>query len=441
MPLVAVSENGRVLSYDHMWSSAEDQGRAIQRKLQSPVTALPPSMQKAGFEVKMVEHDGRERPMVVDARGRVFSEAAVYVGPLSTEAKLGNYQWRMRQNATPARARAFRLQFEYLRKSNFDPDLAFALLRREWPSEAKALSESLDPQGGFLVPPDWVAEVWSSVAENSLMSLCTVRPTTSDLLYVPRFLPSTSQPSVYSSQLQPTVTGETTTQAAADVHFGALQVPIRPIRSKIRMSRDLMSDASYALSALQDAFAKDLGAQISQQIIRGPDFNGILNDPNVVEVSLQPGAGDTLSATSENQWRALKSSLPGQYRDDSVVVMGGDLQAAFENQAPGASGRPAITRHNDVTGQYLFDEVPLVTSGFMPPYGQPGLVLAYGSLEDGFLVAQRADVSMTIISESTAADSDSVDIVLRARLGGTVQARMRFASERSDARRPVRPLR
>jgi HK97 family phage major capsid protein len=406
----AVARRGNVLSYDHMWTSDTPPSRA----------GLPRHLAARGFEIKTIAYGGKPQPVVV-AAGRPFAEAMVYMGEYSIDTRLADYQSKARATASPSYERAFWSWPSFLRKAGWDERMAYSLMRSATPAEYKALTEAVDGAGGFWVPPTFLAEVFSAVAEQSLMPLCTLRPTTSDVLEIPRFLPSTVAPSVYSTRLQPTVTGETPNQTPADVGTGYLKVYVRPIRSKIRASRDWLADAAYAMAYLKDAFARDLGAQITAQVLVGPDFGALLYDAGIPQTNLQPAAGDTLSATSEAQWRAMKSSLPGQYRDTARVIMGGDLLGAWENLAPGPSGRAVGTRHNDVSGSYLFDEVPLVTSGLMPSYGTPGPRLVYGDLGSGYLIATRADVSMSIITESIASDYDEVDVIFRARLGGIVQ--------------------
>lgn len=410
---MAVTE--RTLSYDHMWSPAHPPAVKGARP--------PRAMATRGFEVKHLTYGNQSVPVVHTPSGLPFAPLEVYDGPLPThDAKLARYMQAARWAQRADYRSAFWGHFAYLRKAGFDHDLAFAMQHHAAPAETKALSEAVGPSGGYWVPADFLAEILSAISEQSLLSMATLRPTTSDTLYVPRFLPSLSAPSVRSTRLEPTVTGETSNQTpVTDTQFGLLPVAVRVLRSKVRLSRDLLADAEWAMPFLKDAFARDLGAQITAQMLAGPDFGALLYEPAIPVTNLQPGAGDTLSTTSEAQWRALKSSLPGQYRNNAVVIMGTDLLAAWENQAPGPSGRPAVVRRDDYHAVYVFDEVPLVSSGSMPSYGTPGPRMIYGDVQAGYLIANRADVTMQIITESVAADYDEVDIVLRARLGGIVQ--------------------
>ena len=320
------------------------------------VTALPGGLARHGFEVKTIHYGSRQAQVIHTPSGVPFAPLEVYDGPYPTQdAKLARYMQAARWSQRNDYKAAFWRFPTFLRKAGWNADFAFAMLHHDQPAEAKALSEGVDSLGGYLVPPDFLSEIVSAVSEQSLLGMATLRPTTSDVLYAPRFLPSLVAPSVRSTRLEPTVTGETPNQTpVTDTQFGLLPVLVRVFRSKVRVSRDLLMDAEWAMAYLKDAFARDLGTQINQQVLVGHDptgalvnFEGILANPAIPTTNLQPGAGDTLSTTSEAQWRALKSSLPGQYRNNAVVIMGTDLLTAWENQAPGPSGRPTSVRRDD----------------------------------------------------------------------------------------------
>jgi HK97 family phage major capsid protein len=417
MPTVA--RRGNVISTDHMWTESS--------RAESP--GLATHLLNAGFQVKTISLDGRQTRQVFSPQGRPFADAFVYEGAYSEDRKLASYQRKMRQVSTPQYARAFWSWPGYIRKAGYDPDLAFALLHHQQPNEAKALSEGIDAAGGFWVPPDFVSAVLSAVSEQSLMILCSVRPTSSDTLHVPRFLPPSTLPSVYSTQM-PIVAGASETPARPPNQgqtpgFGLLSVPVRRFRSIVTVSRDALADAAWVTPFLQGAFARDLGPQISNAILNG-DTNGgggILTNQFIPSTNLQSGAGHALDNSSDDRWRSgLKAALPEQYRDNAIALMHGSLQAAYESETPGANNRAVLVRHDDVRNQFLFDEVPMRASGLMPavPTSVTSPVLLYGDLAAGCVVANRADASMSIITESVAADFDALDVVFVARVGTAV---------------------
>jgi HK97 family phage major capsid protein len=379
---------------------------------------LPGGLASLGFEVKTLDYGSHARPVIHTPTGLPYAPLEVFDGPYPvSDAKTARYMTRMRWSQRRDYKAAFWSWPSALRKANYNADLAFAMLP---PDERKALSEGIDAGGGFLVPPDFLAEVMSAVAESSLMGLATIRPTTSDMLYVPRFLPNAS--SAYATQM--TIVGGAGEMPArpsgmgTSPGFGILEVPIKRFRSIVTVTKDLLADADWALAFLRDAFARDLGVLISQWMLFGD--GGILVNPSIVQANLQAGVAHSLDNSSDDRWRSgLKSALPEQYREKAVALMHGTLQSAYESETPGANGRAILVRHNDYGGGWLFDEVPLLTSNLMPavPTTTTQPVLAYGDLQAGMVVANRADASMTIVTESVSADYDAVDVVFVARLG------------------------
>jgi HK97 family phage major capsid protein len=241
---------------------------------------------------------------------------------------------------------------------------------------------------------------------------------------MPRFVPGSN--AAYSTQLGISVVGETPNQTASMPTLGQIDISLGRLRSIVRVSRDLFTDAPYLLEALRDAFTADLGAQVNNLILNGAvssGFEGVLTNTAIASTNLQTGALHTFDATTDAQWRTIKANLPEQFRATGRVFVHGTTQAGLENEQPGSNNRPIAVRHDDVSGSWLLDEIPLTSSQFMPSYPTTatGPILLYGSLQNGYVVGQRADIRASVLSETDAADWDSVDVVMLLRLGGCVQ--------------------
>jgi HK97 family phage major capsid protein len=375
---------------------------------------LPGGLATNGFSLETKTWGGREQEVIVGPSGRVFSEASTFCGPYDDDdLRKVWYQRAARWSVRREYGEGFWRYLSLVGKTQ-DTNLAFAMLPKP---EQKALFESLDGSGGFWTPPTFAEQLLARLAEQSwALTLSSMMPCSSDRLVIPRFLPSSTNGSLYSSQIHPASVGESPSQASADPGFGSLSIPIRKFRSFIRISRDLLADAAYVEAALLGAFSNDVAAQIDAEVLGGPNFDALLTNLAIPQTSLGSGA---LGATSADSWRTLRSSLPGQYRDAARVVMSGTLQSAFEQLAPSASARPIATRHNDVTGTYVFDEIALQNSAAAPSYPSTGPVLVYGDLLQ-YTIATRADVTLNVITESDAIDTDCVDFVLWYRAGGAV---------------------
>ncbi len=127
-------------------------------------------------------------------------------------------------------------------------------------AEQKALSESTDVSGGFLVPPDIQAEMLVRTADKSVMRQnARVVPTSRDIVVFPRVQGKAAQGSIYSSGFVGGWVGETPTFTDTDPAFGQFSIAVKKARTTTRLSNDFIADAAVnVLSFLATNGAENL---------------------------------------------------------------------------------------------------------------------------------------------------------------------------------------
>jgi HK97 family phage major capsid protein len=389
--------------------------------VRSSNSSLPRSLLDRGFEVKTLPMGNHIERIVLSPQGQPFGHEATYTGDLPQDPVWRDWCLKMRWTATPDYERAFWAYVSACGKTR-DEQIAHMLLE---PDERKALVGGIDTAGGVLVPPDWSAQILARLAENNLaMQLADVRPCSRDTLAVPRVLPSPNYPSAFSGGFEVSAVGESPSQNDFDPVFGEAFIGIRKFRARTRISNDLLQDAPFVRDQLATLAARDLGALYTKEFTVGPgsstEWLGILNAPGIDSTDVTGSTAHSISNTellpgSAVAIRALRDTLPPQYWQNARWLMSGSIRAAIEALVDGA-GRQILAMSRD-GDNFMLDVHPYHTTNFMPANGAAGPVLAFGDFHAAYVVAQRADMTVRLDTE-TYGDTGETQIVLWARSGG-----------------------
>lgn len=315
-----------------------------------------------------------------------------------------------------------------LMAKSMDPSVAFSRLTG---SEQKALTESTDTAGGFLVPPDVQAEMLVRVAQQAVVrKYARVQQTSRDILRYPAVAPNTTSGSIYSSGFVGGWVGEVPTFAETDPAFQLFDVPIRKLRIATKLSNDFVADASVnvlawlAMNGAENmALVEDSGFLTGNGGALQP--MGILN-AGLSTVDVEGSTSNTISNTTSNAGSAPKMvdlayGVPAQYISKSTWLMcraiEGKVRKLVDFQArfmwPVAVGSQFGTIQRELLGQ------PIDNSDFMPTDGTDGnKVFLVGDLS-AYIIAQRAQITSVVLRERFA-DTDQVGIILFERVGGGV---------------------
>src|SRR5262245_543249 len=298
--------------------------------------------------------------------------------------------------------RAAYVKFMSLSAKSRSEGIAFTMLTGP---EQKALSEGTDSAGGYLVPPDIMAEILARVAQDAIVrSRARVVNTSRDMVKWPRLLPHTTLGSIYSSGFVGTWAGETPAFTDTDPGFGMFDIPVRKIRVATKLSNDLIADAITNVPAfLARNGAENMALVEDEGFLNGDGSalrpQGILNG-GAASIDVEGTTPNTISNTNANLGSATKLitlnyTLPAQYASRAVWVMRRNIEGKVRALVDGA-GRflwPPMVG-SAFTGNLppLFNG-PVLNSDFMPDEGtDANKVFIYGDLSQ-YIIVQRAQIS------------------------------------------------
>jgi HK97 family phage major capsid protein len=368
-------------------------------------------------------------PTSVGKMVEMFPEAVLFGDlPVDDEAQL-KYFKSTRRAMQPDYRPAYEKWMRNLAKHRTEA-MAYTMLSGE---EQKALSEGTDTAGGFLVPPDVQAELLVRVAQKAVMrKYARIQTTSRDILKYPMVQANATSGSIYSSGFVGGWAGETPAFSDTDAAFGSFDLPIKKLRVATRLSNDFVSDAVVNILAfLAQNGAENMALVEDSGFINGDGTalqpRGILNTPGISSTDVTGTTAHTISntaalpVTSPNALIDLVYSLPPQYTSGATWLMRRSVEGHIRKLVDG-QGRyqwPTL----DVGG---FGNVPkslmgygLDNSDFVPADGTAAATVAiFGDLS-GYVIAQRAQVTSTVLRERFA-DVDQLGIILWERVGGGV---------------------
>ncbi len=371
----------------------------------------------------------------------MYPEEVLY-GPMPTgpaQAETRNY---MAQTRATFRAEYRTAWINWLKNSAFGESRAFSMLDI---AEQKALSEGVDANGGYTVPPDVQAELGGRRAQQSVMrSLATVRQTNRDVWQMPMVAPnstSTADRNIYSDGFVGAWVGETPTQTDIDITFEMFTIPIRKVRAKTTLSNDLIADSVVnLLGELTQRGSRNLALVEDKGFIAGSGLSneplGILNHPLALTLASSDGMGVDVEGSVANSIsnsisnagsapliKALAYTMPSQYAENATWLMRrgiqGDIAALVD-----ANGRPFWNSYLEsgfARPALVIEGAPVRNSEFMGTDGNISttaatIPLLYADFREYYII-ERSGFSVRILNERYA-DTDQTGLIIFARVGG-----------------------
>lgn len=320
--------------------------------------------------------------------------------------------------------RAYASAFEaYLRRGR----------ERLGPNDAKTLSEGVDSAGGFLVPPDYHAELIRKIAAQAVVrSLARVVNVGRDIAQWPRV--NYTADDKYTSGVRMTWTGEIPASATAhrvtDPVFGLINIPVNTAMASMPISNDLIEDAAFdVIGASTDLLAEAFALGENDAFINGDGVAKPLGLLAQADTPDGPGVvnSGSASALTGDGLIALYYALAAQYRANAVFVMNSNTLKRVEQlkdsqgrylisslmQAGLASGEP-----EQIKGK------PVRVDEFVPDVAANALPIIFGDFR-GYLVADRVGLSVERARELYL-ESNLTLLVARRRVGGYCVEPWRF---------------
>ena len=150
----------------------------------------------------------------------------------------------------------------------------------------KDLVEGRDPDGGYLVQPEYRNTLMSLIEQYGVArQYCTVVPMSTTELIMPKL----------TGGVQVYWIGEGQTISSTQPTFGEFRMTVKKLAALVPMTSELLNDASLAIAnLLATLFAQALAKEEDRVVFTGNTavsdlFNGVLNDPGVGTYTLASG--------------------------------------------------------------------------------------------------------------------------------------------------------
>lgn len=263
--------------------------------------------------------------------------------------------------------------------------------------EQKAMSQSSDPDGGYLVPDELDQQIGQRLTNLSpIRGISSVRQVTSSVLKKPFSQNGMAVGWVGETDARP----QTTNAQLVELQFPTMELYAMPAATSSLLEDSAIDIDTWIMSEIEAAFAEQEGAAF----INGDGVNkpsGFLTAPQIddtnwswgnigyVATGTDAGFGDDPSDRLIDTIYSLKSG----YRQNAKFVMNRKTQGTIRQfkdgdgnymwQPPAAPGQQA-----------MLHGFPVVEAEDMPDIASDTMSVAFGDFERGYLVVDRRGVSV-----------------------------------------------
>ena len=354
-----------------------------------------------------------------------FVPEEVLFGELPANPEEAHYFRTMRAAVQPTYRRAYE---KLLRNAVKYRTEAVAMMQLSG-EEQRALAEGNDNTGGYVVPPDTQAEMLQRLAQVSVMRrIARIITTSRDHVEFPAVAPNATSGSIYSSGFVGTWAVETPAFTDTDPSFQKFNVAIKKARAATRLSNDFIDDAVInILGWLAQNGAENLALVEDNGFISGDGTGsapiGILAS-GASTVDVEGTTANTISNTAADLGSATKlitlaHTVPAQYAEGASWIMRRATEGKVRALTSGNLGYAVtpVTQNQLGTWERSLLGAPVYNSDFMEADGTDARkVVVYGNFQN-YIIAQRAQISSTILRERFA-DTDQTGIIISERVGG-----------------------
>ncbi len=285
----------------------------------------------------------------------------------------------------------------YLRKGELHPEL-----------DLKTLRVSIDPQGGYLAPPEFSSEMLKELVEYSpIRAISSVRQTSNPSVIYPARIGRTN--AKWKGELQ--------AQEGSEPSFGEAEIAVKELNTYVDISNQLLADSGGAAEReVRESLAEDFALKEGTAFVNGAgglEPDGFMQDPRVPQVA--NGHATNLSADA---LISILYALSSAYRRNATWVMNGatiatirkmkDSQGNFLWQPGLQAGQP-----ESILGRPVVDalDMPGATSGEFP--------IAVGDFNAGYRIIDRQEMSI-LVNPYLLANTGTTRFHATRRVGGAV---------------------
>ncbi len=262
--------------------------------------------------------------------------------------------------------------------------------------EAKALSVSSDPDGGYLVPEQTEVEIGRRLAEISpIREISGVRQVSSTLYKKPFSITGAATGWVGETDVRP----QTASQTLAELQFPTMELYAMPAATSTLLDDSAVNIDQWIAEEVQAVFAEQEG----QAFVAGDGVNkprGFLDYTTVADGSWSWGNIGYIATGTDGGFDA---TAPGDAMIDAIYA----LRAGYRANGHWVMNRRTqaeIRKIKDADGNYIWHpgnqpggkatlmNFPIAESEDMPDIATDSLSIAFGDFNRGYLIVDRLGV-------------------------------------------------
>jgi HK97 family phage major capsid protein/HK97 family phage prohead protease len=275
--------------------------------------------------------------------------------------------------------------------------------------EVKALRVADDTAGGYLAPPDFVAEVIKGIVEISPMrQAARVGSTGSGEVILPK---RTGRPTALW-------VGETETRQETGSTYGQVEIPIHESACFVDVSLRLLEDAAVNIEAeVASDLAEEFGRQEGEVFLTGNGDKkplGLLNDPDLTYTPT--GNASTMGSDPASLLITHLYSMPQYYRQRGVWMMNASTLAFIRKLKDGDDTFLWQKSYADGQPETILGR-PVVEAPDMPDIGAGTIPIVFGDFARAYRIYDRVALSLMRDPYSVATNG-LVRFHARRRVGG-----------------------
>lgn len=247
------------------------------------------------------------------------------------------------------------------------------------PDEAKALVVSDDTAGGYLAPPEFVAELLKNIVQFSpIRSIARVGTAGAGEVQLPK----------RTGNMTASWVGETQARPETETAYGMVKYPVREGACYIDVSNQMLEDSAFDMaSELSMDFAEEFGRLEGLAFVQG---DGVISPEGFLNGNLIPetNSGHASQLTGDALIDLFFAVKP-QYRNAGSWLMNGTTLAV-------------VRKLKDGEGQYLLSTAgladgapprllgrPIAEAVDMPDIGAGAYPIAFGDWRSGYRIYDR----------------------------------------------------
>lgn len=278
--------------------------------------------------------------------------------------------------------------------------------------DRKALTQSSNPDGGYLSPPELSTEFIRDLLEFSpIRSVASVRGTTA---------PSTIYPT-RGDRTNAKWVGETQNREASTITFGQKEIAVKELATFVDINNRLLGDAPQAESEVRLALAEDFGKKEATAFVWG---EGVLEPEGfMVNADIAFTANGHAANLSADALITLMYAVPAMYRNRGAWAMNGTTLAAIRKLKDG-DGRFLWQPSYQVGQPEMILGRPVVEMVDMPDIEADAFPIIFGDWE-AYRILDRTGLDV-LVDPYTQRSNGMTRIHANRRVGGGVMQAARF---------------